>query len=169
MLECTVNGEKRVAVFSKCHLYRYTLTIRWDDPLFPVDPAVGFVQFIGLNPSTATHEADDPTLRRVKAFAKQWGFTGVVMTNLFAFRATLPKDMRAQTYPVGAFNDENLVVVNKQCALTIAAWGVHGTHLGRDSYITSLIKGMKCLRKTAAGHPEHPLYMPGDTKPIDFN
>jgi len=49
--------------------------------------------FIGLNPSTADETSDDPTLTRCINYAKYWGFGGVCMANLFAFRATKPSAM----------------------------------------------------------------------------
>lgn len=70
-------------IFSPCGRYRYTLWREWIG-------GEGFVQFIGLNPSTATDTEDDPTIRRCINYAKSWGYGGMCMTNLFAYRATLP-------------------------------------------------------------------------------
>ena len=71
---------KSHATFSSCKKYRYSLFRIWDEdkPL---------VLFIGLNPSTADEKEDDPTIRRCINFAKQWGYGGLIMGNLFAFRA----------------------------------------------------------------------------------
>ena len=71
------------ANFSRCRQFRYTLWRRWDKTLPPV-------MMIGLNPSTADAHRNDPTIRRCIGFAKRWGHGGLVMTNLFAFRATYP-------------------------------------------------------------------------------
>jgi hypothetical protein len=60
---------------------------------------------IGLNPSTADHRKLDPTLRRVRNFAQKWGLGGFVMLNLFAYRATEPRDMKRAEDPVGPKND----------------------------------------------------------------
>jgi hypothetical protein len=168
--------EQRSAVFSDCRRYRYTLRIVWD-------PALPLCQFIGLNPSTADEHKDDPTLRRVKAFARSWGYGGVIMTNLFAWRDTLPKNMKRAVQPIGEpmlnhmhirghvftnRNDSILLRVAEQCLLSIAAWGNHGAHLKREEHVKILLPRLRCLRLTGAGHPEHPLYMPSNTLPIDF-
>jgi hypothetical protein len=172
--------EVRSADFSECRRYRYTLKIVWDD-------ALPLCQVIGLNPSTADEFKDDPTLRRVKGFAKAWGHGGIVMTNLFAWRDTKPAAMKKAALPIGECsfcsyevrtanrvhsftqrNDAELFLAAQQCALTIAAWGNHGTFLKRDQRVRDLIKGMKCFRLTNAGQPEHPLYMPAATQLIDF-
>ena len=78
--------ETRTAEFSPCRRYRYTLSIEWD-------ASKERVMFIGLNPSTADETKDDPTVRRCKQFAKDWGYGAMVMTNLFAWRDTDPKKM----------------------------------------------------------------------------
>ena len=70
------------ALFSGCGQYRYRLTRTWG-------PAAHVV-FIGLNPSTADAALDDPTIRRCSAFARSWGFDGLIMLNAWAFRSTHP-------------------------------------------------------------------------------
>jgi hypothetical protein len=72
---------QRGAEFSPCRRYRYVLWRTWD-------PAAGSVNFIGLNPSTADEQVDDPTIRCCIGFARDWGYGGLVMTNLFAIPAT---------------------------------------------------------------------------------
>ena len=86
----TPQPQNKTATFSECRKYRYTLWRRWDG-LF----ASGYAMFIGLNPSTADETNDDPTIRRCIGYARDWGYGGLCMTNLFAFRATLPKNMKA--------------------------------------------------------------------------
>lgn len=152
--------ENRSAMFSDCGKYRYTLKIVWDENL-------SVAQFIGLNPSTADEFKDDPTLRRVKAFARSWGYGGVIM-NLFAYRATDPKVMRAFPNPIGAMNNATLIATSEKCAIVIAAWGHHGSHMDRNAWATANIPHMKCLWITGSGHPAHPLYLPGHLTPIPF-
>ena len=155
--------------------YRYTL---WRRGLIAVDlfsPApknTGFVQFIGLNPSTATETLDDPTLRRVQGFTKTWGYDAMVMTNLFAFRATIPKDMMSAAAPEGSENDSVLGEIATRAALVICAWGNHGAHNGRSARVCAWLKRLNiplfALKVTDAGEPQHPLYLSADTQPIPF-
>lgn len=154
---------QRAAVLSPDRVYRYTLTRRWNK-------TGKSVAFIGLNPSTADEHTDDPTIRRCVEFANSWGYGCVVMVNLFALRATDPKVMKAHHSPVGPDNDMYLKIVNSEyCALTIAAWGKDGTHLGRDKQVRNLIPNLHALRLSAkTGQPWHPLYLPGALKPIPW-
>lgn len=151
--------------FSPCRRYRYTLRHRWDE-LMPE----ASVMWIGLNPSTADENQLDPTLRRVRAFSAGWGFTSFVMTNLFAFRATDPRDMMEEQDPVGPENDRHLLETARRCSLVVAAWGVHGVHLERARQVGRLLAGpnLVCLGTTKDGHPRHPLYVAGDTILIPY-
>jgi len=90
-------------IFSSCRMYRYVLWRRWNSS----DPK--YVMFIGLNPSTADEVNDDPTVRRFVGYAKQWGYNAVCVTNLFAYRATRPAQLKAQPEPIGSENDTWLV------------------------------------------------------------
>lgn len=146
------------ATFSPCRTHRYTLGRRWSDqPL---------VMFIGLNPSTADENIDDPTVRRCITYAKDWGYGGLLMTNIFAYRSTDPKGLLGCEDPVGSDNDKALLECYQQAGIAIAAWGVHGTLLGRDSHVKTLLPKLHYLKLTKDGHPGHPLYLPKTLKPI---
>lgn len=150
------------AVISDCGLYRYSLFRGWDDDL----PAVAFVM---LNPSTADGLKDDPTIRRCIGFARAWGFGRLEVFNLFALRATSPKDMKASKHPVGPSNDDVLAgLLDRKFGKIVAAWGAHGSHLGRSTAVRKMIPGMWALRLTGDGEPGHPLYVPSDAKPFQL-
>jgi hypothetical protein len=157
---------KRSANFSPCRLYRYALWREWGAEPGSVD--CGYVLFVGLNPSTADETNDDPTIRRCIAFARAWGFSGICMANLFAFRATDPADMLAAADPVGVENDDWLERLAESAGLVVAAWGVHGTYMGRDARVKERIPDMHYLRLTKDGHPGHPLYLPKTLTPQPF-
>lgn len=122
--------------------------------------------FIGLNPSTADEKYDDPTIRRCIGYARDWGYAGLCMMNLFAFRATSPDDMRAAEDPVGPDNDRALIDMAEFAGVIVAAWGVHGTHLGRDEEVRKMIPELHYLQLTKEGIPGHPLYLAKRLKPI---
>ena len=151
------------AMISDDALYRYFLTRIWD-------PKLSFLIFIMLNPSTATAELDDPTIRRCMGFARRDGYGGIIVINLFAFRATSPDRMKEADDPVGPENNDwllkTLIYAQKAKSDVIAAWGVHGQHQDRDYRVAGFVKKhgvvLKCLGKTKGGDPRHPLYVKGD-------
>lgn len=150
---------KASANFSKCRTYRYALWRTWDSSL-------PYAMIIGLNPSTADEVEDDPTLIRCINFAKSWGYGGVCMTNLFAFRATHPKDMKAALDPVGKSNDRWLAKLAKKAGIIVAAWGNDGHYLGRSDQIRNKLPNLHCLKLNNSGEPAHPLYLKAELKPI---
>jgi len=148
-------------IFSKDRKYRYCL-YRWWDKSKP------FVMFIGLNPSIADEENDDPTLVRCMNFAKSWGYGGVCMTNLFAYVATKPADMKTSIDPVGTDNDYWLTATAKEAGVIIAAWGNDGAYLDRSNVVRNLLPDLSCLKLNQSGEPTHPLYLNKELKPIPF-
>lgn len=149
------------AVFSACRRYRYLLWRRWGE-----NWSTNYVLFVGLNPSRADETLDDPTIRRCLGFAKAWGYSGLCMANLFAYRATDPKQMLLAADPIGHDNDRYLQASAAQAAIVIAAWGNHGKHQGRHLQVQKMLTNLHCLTLTKAGMPSHPLYLPQSLKPI---
>jgi hypothetical protein len=106
------------ADFSECRRYRYALWRHWD-----WKGPENCVMFVGLNPSTADETKNDKTISNCVGFAKKWGYGGIYMLNLFAFRATDPKDMIVQEDPGGPGNAAALAVQASGVGLIVAAWG----------------------------------------------
>jgi hypothetical protein len=141
------------AVLSPCRTWRYALERRWG-----TGP---FVLFVGLNPSTADESVDDPTIRRCIGFAKAWGFGGLLMGNLFAFRATSPRDLCRALDPVGPDTDVWLGTLSVRASVVVAAWGAHPFALSRSEDVLALLgDDVCCLGTTKSGAPRHPLYLP---------
>jgi hypothetical protein len=91
------------------------------------------------------------------------------MVNLFACRATKPKDMKAHHAPVGRENDHWLLKAVKEAGVVVAAWGNHGGHLSRGEAVTRLLAGrLTCLGVTKKGHPMHPSRLNKTLTPIPF-
>lgn len=152
------------ATFSPCGNYRYDLWRRWD--MFNNSRVV----FIGLNPSTADARQDDPTIRRCIGFAKRFGYGGLVMLNLFAFRATFPADMMKVPDPTGGrLHDFHLIRYAEEKHAVIAAWGSHGGYLNRDRDVLKIFPEVYCLGTTKDGFPKHPLYLRGDSELIEYS
>lgn len=144
------------AVYSDCQRYRYTLTRIWQ-------PKGRKALFIMLNPSTATEVQNDPTVERCERRARALGFGAFRVTNIFAWRDTDPRAMRAATDPVGPENDAAILQSCPWADQIICAWGTHGAHLDRGPKITELLRAtgrpLYHLGLSKAGHPKHPLYI----------
>ena len=153
------------ATISACGLYRYRLWRTWNASLPPL-------AWLMLNPSTADAVDDDNTIRKCIGFAKRWGHGGIVCVNLFAFRATYPKDMRAALDPVGPENDAAILTAARESAMLIAAWGNHGGYRRRDAVVMRMLMDAgipsHCLRLTTSGAPWHPLLVPYAAQPVPF-
>ncbi|MCU0903808.1 MAG: DUF1643 domain-containing protein [Tabrizicola sp.] len=149
------------AVYSDCEAYRYLLTRTWA----PGPKAL----FVMLNPSTATEVQNDPTVERCERRARTLGFGAFRVTNIFAFRATDPKVMRAVADPVGPANDAAIRDSVPWADLIICAWGNHGLHLDRGSEVSALLRKTGAplfhLGLTGQGQPRHPLYVGYDQPP----
>jgi hypothetical protein len=150
------------AEFSQDRAYRYTLWRSWDPP---VAQDGRYVNFICLNPSTADETKDDNTIRKCVKFAKSWGYQSMCVTNLFAYRSTDPRKMKAAHNPVGTNNDFYLVRIARQADKVIAAWGVHGSYLARSEDVRKIIDGPLYILRMGKYEPWHPLYLPDSTKP----
>lgn len=148
------------AVISPDSKYRYALSRVWDIKL-------KVCVFIGLNPSIADADIDDPTIRRCVNFARGWGCGSLIMLNLFAYRATDLNEMLAAPNPSGESSTLAIKEFVNPHDLIICAWGNHGTHLGRNKYIKWLLTEQGChdlwaLEVNKSGQPKHPLYVKSD-------
>lgn len=152
----------RGALISECGHYRYRLWRLWDD-LRPI------MVWVMLNPSTADADVDDPTIRKCMGFAKAHHFGGIIVVNLFAWRATNPKELPKVKDPVGPDNDQHILwacTAPLMCAV-VGGWGTNKFAAKRAARVKALIQGgarrhIECFRETN-GTPWHPLYLPYDS------
>ena len=153
-----------VAIYSPCERYRYALTREWGHG--------GRVLFVMLNPSTATEAQNDPTVERCERRARALGYGAFRVCNIFAYRATDPRDMRAAEDPVGPDNDAALAGGAAWADAVVCAWGTHGAHLARGPAVEALLRAtgrpLAHLGLTKDGHPRHPLYVGYATAPIPW-
>ncbi len=145
------------AIISPCGKFRYTLSRSWSG-------GAGIVNWCMCNPSDADAELDDPTVRKITAFTRQWGYCGHVVTNGHAYRSPNPKTLPLQPDAVGPDNDEHILREARRASIVVVAWGVNGALNGRNRKVLEILseanRPIFCLRKTKDGHPEHPLYIP---------
>ncbi|HGY1009434.1 TPA: DUF1643 domain-containing protein [Aeromonas salmonicida] len=149
------------AVLSECRCYRYALSRVWDS-------SKPYALFIGLNPSTADETEDDPTIRRCIGFSKSWGYGGLVMANLFAYRATDPDDMKVAAEPIGIANNDWLTELSNKAEVVVAAWGNHGAFKQRSSHVRGFLTELHYLKLNQSGEPAHPLYLKSTLTPIKW-
>lgn len=156
MTKVTYTGKS--AVISEDRRFRYGLTRTWDADK-------GTVSFILLNPSTADAEQDDATIRKCVGFAKCWGYGGIRICNLYAYRARDPKNLKAAGYPVGPENDSWLRGLGESSEEIIVAWGNHARPERVREVMALIGRPVKCLGVNRNGSPSHPVML-GYDRPL---
>lgn len=154
------------AIFSPDGVYRYRLTRK-------IGPGPGgTVAFIMLNPSIATAERNDPTIRRCIGYARAWQMKRLIVGNLFALVSTDPAALYSHPDPIGPENDRYLLELATLADVIVMAYGAHGALHGRGDAVCNMLEkaGMPllCLSTTKDGHPGHPLYLRSNLTPQLF-
>lgn len=158
-----VDQVTRTAVLSPCGRYRYWLTREWAH-----GPRVTFVM---LNPSTADADRDDQTIRRCVGYARSWGYAGLIVVNLYAWRSTSPRALWTSPDPIGPANDGYLLGAASLALMhhtpLVAAWGTNA-RADRVAAVRA-ISGMhrlSALALTKSGQPRHPVRLRADLTPV---
>ncbi len=133
-----------------------------------------YVLFVGMNPSVASSQIDDPTVRREWNFTRRWGFSAMVKCNVMSYRATFPKDLLSPD--VEPSIPENINVIRNQASrssLIVCCWGAVHYKLKRyASEVESVLREdgrtLHCFGLTKSGMPRHPLYLASDTPLVKF-
>lgn len=158
-------GRQSVALYSGCGAYRYALTRQWG-------PGRRLL-FVMLNPSTADERRNDPTVERCERRAVALGHGAFRVVNIFAWRATSPRDLKAAAAPIGPENDRILRESVGWADMVLCAWGAHGSHLGRGAEVEAMLRGSGCglwhLGLTRQGAPRHPLYVGYAVAPVAWS
>ena len=154
--------------------YRYILGTRGQNPLI----------CIGVNPSTAAPDDLDNTLKSVSRIAAGNGFDSWIMFNVYAQRATRPEDMDRelnQTLHRANMAAFEYILQNVAKGLRPAVWAAWGTIIEKRPYLPGCVRDMVALgrrynarwlcagKRSAKGHPHHPLYLRKDEKTVDFD
>ena len=154
--------------------YRYILGTRGQNPLI----------CIGVNPSTAAPDDLDNTLKSVARIAEGNGFDSWIMFNVYAQRATRPEDMDRelnQTLHRANMAAFEYILRNVAQGLRPAVWAAWGTIIEKRSYLPGCVRDMVALgrrydarwlcagKRSAKGHPHHPLYLRKDEKTVEFD
>ena len=155
------------AWISACGRYRYLLERRWSSKVACV--------FIMLNPSTADATVDDNTIRKCIGYARRWGFGGIVVANLYAYRATDPSELLKVEDPVGPENDEWIERLVNHPTIVVA-WGNDADedrvdefkHLMHAATGWPVDKLLYCMGTNKNGSPKHPLYLAKGTGLVEW-
>ena len=162
-MDIPTQAHNSVANFSDCQHYRWDL-------IRDFSQGHGTLNFIMLNPSTANEMFNDPTVARCENRTLNMGFNRMIVTNIFAFRATDPDIMRSQHDPVGIHNDEAITRHANDADMIICAWGNHGQFLNRGRHVKRLLDQLNCplhyLKMNGCGEPAHPLYLRKNLEPV---
>lgn len=154
--------------------YRYILGTKGRNPLI----------CIGINPSTAAPDDLDNTLKSVARIAAGNGFDSWTMFNVYAQRATRPDDMDRELNL--RLHEENMrafeyILSNVGEGICPAVWAAWGTIIEKRPYLPGCVREMvdigRCYgarwlcagKRSAKGHPHHPLYLRKDEKTVDFD
>lgn len=160
------------ASFSTSLRHRFELWREWDQS-HDLEPP--FVQFIGLNPSTADERVNDPTVKRCIERSKRMGYTRFLMTNLFPLRSTDPKGLDGREQEHAAENLDAIITAASAASIVICAWGsAHPAAKARGKVIVEHLTAngngdkLHALRINKDGSPAHPLYLPYSLQPVPF-
>lgn len=154
--------------------YRYILGTRGENPLI----------CIGINPSTARPGDLDNTLKSVERIAAGNGYDSWIMFNVYAQRATRPDDMDRELNT--RLHGENMeafryVLSHVGREFAPAVWAAWGTIIEKRAYLPACVREMVGIgeaygarwlcagKRSAKGHPHHPLYLRKDEKTVPFD
>lgn len=143
------------AVFSKNGKDRLILYRSWDKER----PAA---TVIGLNPSTADENKDDPTIGFVRRVLAHNGYGQLYMVNLFTMITPHPKELIQDNHP------EKAIHYWQQCAASskdvVFAWGSLTNVRGRDMIAKNTFPEALCFGHLKDGSPRHPMYLKATTE-----
>ena len=158
------------ALFDANRYRRFKLWRIWD-------PDLPTMTTIGLNPSTADETQNDPTVTRCINRAHDLGLGGLIMLNVFSYRATDPKELwdAAEWGGIDIEGEGNRAAFEgiSQSGVVLAAWGVGGARYRQGERVGLWLRSEgaepKCLGTTKDGHPRHPLYVARDKELEPFD
>lgn len=168
-------GLIRETVISLCGNHRYMLhrkVYNWRE-MSGLSASRGIVAFFGVNPSTADGRVDDATIRKMLGFAARWGFSEILVGNVFTYRATDVRELRH--VPEGLLNGPEAMHYLKRIVgmadLLVPCWGSTNKlpkSLRSMPWATLDVLQMAeapaaHLGLTTSGAPNHPLMLGYDT------
>jgi len=120
------------ALFSEDRVYRYLLRRK-------TGVQRTTCLFIMLNPSIADETKNDPTVTRCINYTRHWGFGWLEVCNIFAYRATDPRELYLEAFKRGPDNDKHIKAAVRRADRVVCAWGNHGALQGRGIEVRKMI------------------------------
>jgi hypothetical protein len=151
------NNILRKAKFSIDKKHRYELSRHWD--LSKSD-----ILFIMLNPSIANEDIDDPTIKRLISFTREFRHGGFFVANLFTYITPYSKTLDT-SIGLTKLNLKTIKNLVNKVDEVIYAWG---NSIKEPQELKNLVKNPKCFGKNLNGTPKHPLYLSSNSKLIKF-
>lgn len=145
------------AKFSIDKKHRYELSRHWD--LSKSD-----ILFIMLNPSIANEDIDDPTIKRLISFTREFKYGGFFVANLFTYITPYSKTLDT-SIGLTKLNLKTIKNLVNKVDEVIYAWG---NSIKEPQELKNLVKNPKCFGKNLNGTPKHPLYLSSNSKLIKF-
>ncbi len=149
--------------------YRYSLTRIWDD-------SKDILLYFLLNPSTADAYEDDNTIKSCVRLAKENGYGGLRVVNLFAIKATKLENLSGEPKHILIGEEwENYIIDSiENSDVIVLGWGNAVKELkgvkdfNREKEVAEFLdsKGYEyfCFELTKKCCPKHPLYISSGTK-----
>lgn len=137
------------AIFSKCGKYRYLLSRDWNKEK-------RIAMCIGLNPSNANADKNDPTINILIRTLAKLDFGGLRMVNLYAYVSSKPAKLFEVSDPQGQ-NDAWLLTTAHGCQEIIFCWGSFKNIEHRARKVKEMFPSAKCFGKNANKTPLHPM------------
>jgi len=170
---------KRDATLSQCGTYRYDLIREAESPLCfckrctnHTTLTLGYILWVGCNPSTASHLVDDPTETRIWGFTSRWGYGKFALVNSNPHRATNPNNQKVPTEKVLEINDGMIIKHALAADKIVVAWGTAANKelARRAAHLLTVHAAAKVyfLGRTKDGTPKHPLYLSNKTELVKW-
>lgn len=156
------------AEFSECGRYRPILERRWGED-------ERFALWIGMNPSTASEEFNDPTVaKEIDITRDVLGLQRFIKMNVLDYRATDPSSLQAPgVIPRSDRNLPLMIDTAKAAEITILTIGNLDGEL--EAYTIETINALRaagvqlhCLAVNKSGAPKHSLYMAKTSVPMPY-
>lgn len=142
-------NEMSGAIFNVNKTCRYVLWRRWDNDK-------PMVMFIGLNPSKANASEPDNTIIKVSKIARNNGYGGFYMLNLFAYVSTDPGLL--VLYEDFTLDNSYLREYAACSKKVVFCWGAFKQAKARAEEVKCMFPAACCLEHLLDGSPKHPLY-----------